>query len=161
MTGHRVFVFAKRRDAEQAYRDLRAAAFAPDQLSLFVHASPPHVRRETTGADRAADVGGTAGAELGGVGGALAGLGLLSAPGIGPLLAVGPLAAALTGAITGSALGGVAGSLAGLGVAEAEAFATEQNLKEGRAVLVVDCGDRCEAADRLAESAGALSPADL
>jgi hypothetical protein len=94
---------------------------------------------------------------LGGVGGALAGLGLLSVPGIGPLLAVGPLAAALTGAITGGVLGGVAGSLAGLGVGEAEALASEAHLKAGRSVLVVDCGARCEDAEGVASKAGALS----
>jgi hypothetical protein len=162
MTDRRVFIFPTRRAAEAAYRDLRAAGFGPHDLDLFVHAAPPHHRHETTEADRAVDVGGAAGAEVGsaagGVGGALAGLGLLPVPGVGPLLAVGPLAAALTGAIAGGALGGFAGSLAGLGVAEAEAFASEQHLKAGRSVLAVDCGARCAEAERLARAAGALPP---
>lgn len=161
MTGRRVFVFPKLRLAEQAYQVLHEAGFGPEQLSLFAHANPSPSRSESTGADRAADVGGAAGAELGGLGGALAGLGLLSAAAGGPLLAVGPLAAALTGALTGGALGGVAGSLAGLGVAQAEAFATEQHLKAGRAVLVVDCMERCADAERLAAEAGALMRDDL
>lgn len=161
MSARRIFVFAKRRAAEAAYRGLRGAGFEPQDLTLFVHAAPPHVRGERTAADHAADLGGAAGAELGGaaggVGGALAGLGLLSIPGVGSLLAVGPLAAALTGAITGSALGGVAGSLAGFGVAEAEALASEEHLKAGRSILVVDCGARCEEAERLASKAGSIS----
>ncbi len=71
----------------------------------------------------------------GGPGGLLAGLGLLVVPGFGPLLAVGPVAAALTGAITGGALGGVAGSLIGAGVAEASALAAEKHLAAGRAIM--------------------------
>lgn len=161
MRFRRVFVFPQRRAAEQAYRSLHEAGFGPRDLTLFVHAAPPQ-RRGETAADHAADVGGAAGADLGsvagGVGGALAGLGLLSIPGVGPLLAVGPLAAAFTGAMTGGALGGFAGSLAGFGAAEAEALASEERLKAGRSVLVVECGARCEVAERLAREAGAMSP---
>ena len=58
-------------------------------------------------------------------------------PGFGPLLAVGPVAAALTAAITGGALGGVAGSLIGAGVAEASALAAEKHLAAGRAIVTV------------------------
>jgi hypothetical protein len=49
----------------------------------------------------------------------------------GPVLAVGPLAAAVTGAIAGAATGGFAGSLAGLGISEAEAIAAQRHMKAG------------------------------
>jgi hypothetical protein len=160
MTDQRIFVFSRRRAAVEAYRVLRAAGFRASDLSLLVHASPPQDRETRTAADRAADAAGVAGAEIGGaaggVVGALAGLGLLPIPGVGPLLAVGPLAAALTGAITGGALGGLAGSLAGFGVTEAEARASEAHLKAGRSVLIVACGARCKEAEGLAREAGAL-----
>ncbi len=67
----------------------------------------------------------------GGAGGLFAGLGLLVIPGFGPLLVVGPVAAALTGAITGGAVGGVAGSLISAGVAEASALAAESIFRPG------------------------------
>jgi hypothetical protein len=50
---------------------------------------------------------------LGGVGGLLAGLAGLAIPGIGPILAAGPIAAALSGAPGGAGLGAVTGGLIG------------------------------------------------
>lgn len=62
---------------------------------------------------------------------------MLVVPGFGPLLAVGPVAAALSGAITGGALGGFAGSLIGAGVFEPSALAAEKYLVAGRAIVTV------------------------
>ncbi len=133
--------FATRKAAEQAYKDLIGLGVPPDDISLFVHADPPRAGRRETPLDHDIDAGGVVGASVstlaGGAGGLLAGLGLLVIPGFGPLLAVGPVAAALTGAITGGALGGFAGSLIGAGVSEASALMAEKHLAAGSAIITV------------------------
>lgn len=133
--------FSTRKAAEQAYEDFVGLGVSPDDISLFVHAKPPEDSSQDSVLDQDIDVGGKVGASVsalaGGAGGLLAGLGLLMVPGIGPLFAVGPLAAALTGAIAGGALGGVAGSLIGAGVAEASALAAEKHLAAGRSIVTL------------------------
>ncbi len=68
---------------------------------------------------------GTTGAVAGGVLvgalGWLVGIGSLAIPGVGPLIAAGPILAALTGAAAGGAVGGLTGGLIGLGIPEYEA----------------------------------------
>lgn len=54
------------------------------------------------------------GATAGGAIGLIAGLGMLLLPGIGPVLAAGPLAAAITAAAGGAAIGATAGTLVGV-----------------------------------------------
>src|SRR5207249_8369893 len=62
--------------------------------------------------------GAAVGAGLGGLVGMLAGMAGLTVPGIGPLLAAGPLAAALSGLITGGVTGAIAGALSAVGLPE-------------------------------------------
>ena len=90
------------------------------------------------------------GAKLGLVGGILVGVAALAIPGLGPLLAVGPLAAAMgltgvagtaiTGAGIGTAVGGIGalvGSLVKLGVPHAEAEALHGDIQAGGVLLSV------------------------
>ncbi len=159
---HELAVFPSLPAAESVCHRLVKAGFAEDDISLFVQVPIKNAAPSTGGAatDDAIDVGGVAGAEIGsatgGIGGLLAGLGLLAIPGVGPMLAVGPVAAALTGAITGGALGGVAGSLIGLGISEAEAVAAEKHMKAGRAVVIVSCGDHRDEARAVLRATGAI-----
>lgn len=59
--------------------------------------------------------------------------------GVGPLLAAGPIVAALAGAGVGSAIGGVAGALIGMGLPEIEAKRYEEEIKRGRILVSVHC----------------------
>ncbi len=160
-----VAIFPSRRTAEPAVQALLAAGFLASDISLFVQAPVKDDRPKTRGSqmDDPIGVGGEVGAGLGaaagGLGGLLAGFGLLAIPGLGPVLAVGPLAAALTGAITGGALGGFAGSLVGEGVSEVEAIAAEHHVKAGRVVVIVQCRDRCEEALAILHEKGAVPAA--
>jgi hypothetical protein len=125
-------------DAQGAVRGLLDAGFDRDEISLIGHAD-----HETAGAaERASDiaVGAGAGAALGGLGGLLLGVGALAIPGIGPVLAVGPIATALAGAGIGAAAGGVIGALSDLGVPEDEARYYAEGLRRG-GVLVALRGD--------------------
>lgn len=67
----------------------------------------------------------------------MAAAGIIAIPGVGPILAVGPLAATLTGAATG----GVAGALADWGVPAGAGKKYEEDVKAGQTVVAVDCKD--------------------
>src|SRR5436189_3456172 len=65
--------------------------------------------------------GATSGAVIGGALGWLAGIGAIAIPGVGPLIAAGPIIGALTGVGVGGTVGGIAGGLIGAGIPEYEA----------------------------------------
>ena len=78
---------------------------------------------------------------MGGGLGWLVGIGALAIPGVGPLIAAGPIVAALTGVGVGGAIGGIAGALIGMGIPEYEAKRYEGRIKEGGILLSVHCDD--------------------
>jgi hypothetical protein len=156
---HLLRVFRTRREAEAALGALLDGGFKSSHLSLILQS--PVVNQEHGAAAAIEDAVGTSGnigagigGVVGGFGGILAGLGLVAVPGLGPILAIGPIAAALTGALMGSAVGGVAGALIGLGVSEVEAAECERHLRQGQVVLVVHCGYDCAPALRIIRAAG-------
>lgn len=92
------------------------------------------------------------GGTLGGVTGLLAGVGALAIPGVGPIIAAGPLAATLTGAVAG----GVAGALVDYGIPSNESHGYEKRLKEGDVLLMVRAdAPEVDKAQRLFEDHGA------
>jgi hypothetical protein len=95
-----------------------------------------------------AGVGAGVGAAIGGIGGLLVGLGALTIPGIGPVIAAGPLAVALStltgagvGALTGGVTGGLLGALIGLGVPEQEAEYYAEGVRRGGVLVTVQVDD--------------------
>lgn len=101
--------------------------------------------------------GAAAGAVFGGALGWLAGIGALAIPGVGPLIAAGPIMAALSGAAVGAATGGVVGGLIGLGMPEYEAKQYESKLRDGNVMLGVhtDNADEAKEAERIFKEYGA------
>ncbi len=98
-----------------------------------------------------------AGGAVGGALGLLAGIGALAIPGVGPLIAAGPIMAALSGGAAGAAFGGVTGALVGLGIPEIEAKQYEGKVKSGSILLSVHVEDdeqRLEA-ERILTASGA------
>ena len=79
--------------------------------------------------------------------GLLAGIGALAIPGVGPLIAAGPIMGALSGAAVGAATGGLAGALIGLGIPEYEAKRYEGKIKGGSTLISVHT-DSSEARDQ-------------
>jgi tetrahydromethanopterin S-methyltransferase subunit C len=110
-----------------------------------------------TKAPEGAAAGAGAGGVLGGTLGLLAGIGALAIPGVGPLIAAGPVLAALSGAAAGAAVGGLTGALVGLGIPELEARAYEGKVKSGNILIAVhtDAREAEKAAEQILKEAGA------
>jgi len=125
---------------------LRTAGFAPSDISVL---APDRggVRdlghQNATKAPEGAATGAGTGAILGGALGWLAGIGALAIPGVGPLIAAGPIIATLSGLAVGGTLGGFTGALVGMGIPEYEAQQYAGKLREGNILLCVhaDNGD--------------------
>jgi len=103
---------------------LRAAGFRNTDISVLLPenaGSKDFVHQKDTKAPEGATAGATSGAVVGGIVGRLAGIGALGIPGIGPLIAAGPIVAMLAGAGAVGAAGGIVGTLVGLGIPEYEA----------------------------------------
>jgi hypothetical protein len=77
--------------------------------------------------------------------GLLVGLGVIAIPGIGPFLAAGPLAAALTGGAIGATAGGMAGALIHHGVSEEEAGFYSSAVERGGILVTVKTAKKREA----------------
>lgn len=96
-----------------------------------------------------AAAGAVGGTVVGGTLGVLAGLGALAIPGIGPVVAAGPLLAGLAGAGVGAATGGLVGALADAGVPDEDAQYYNDGVAKGGALVSVrtDDGRAQQAAD--------------
>ena len=94
---------------------------------------------------------------MGGVVGWLAGIGALAIPGVGPLIAAGPIVALLAGAGAVGAAGGIVGTLVGLGMPEYEAKRFEGRVRSGGTLISVHCDNSewVKRAKRLLEDTGA------
>jgi hypothetical protein len=97
------------------------------------------VHHKDTKAPEGATTGAASGAVLGGVVGWLAGIGALAIPGLGPLIAAGPIMGMLAGAGAAGVAGGIVGSLVGMGIPEYEAKRYEGRVKAGGILLSVHC----------------------
>lgn len=139
-----VGVFSTVEQAQRAVEDLKASGYAAENISLIAKdRSKVDTLHETTDAvAENAGTGAVAGGILGGLGGLLLGLGALAIPGVGPIIAAGPLAATLTGAAAGGLTGGLLGALTGLGVEETEAALYEKNFESGDILVIADTDDK-------------------
>jgi hypothetical protein len=126
--------------AKRIVDDLRAAGFPSSCVSILFpdRGSVRELAHEAhTKAPEGASAGAGAGALLGGALGWLSGAGMLAIPGLGVLIAAGPILATLSGAATGAAVGGVSGALIGYAIPEFEAKLYEQRLQDGHILLSV------------------------
>src|SRR3979411_2465718 len=147
MAGKNTAVFGLYRtqgDVEYAVDLLRAEGFRNTDISVLFpenQGTKDFAVQKNTKAPEGTATGATTGAVVGGTLGWLAGIGALAIPGVGPLIAAGPIVAALTGVGVGGAIGGIAGALVGMGIPEYEAKRYEGRVKEGGILLSVHCDD--------------------
>jgi uncharacterized protein (TIGR02271 family) len=99
------------------------------------------------------------GGVTGGVAGLLASLAGLAIPGIGPVLAAGPLVAALTGAGVGAVAGGLIGALTSAGVPEEHARYYEEGIRRGGTLVTVAASD--SDADEVMDIMNRHNPVDI
>ena len=131
--------------AEQIVSELQSGAgiSSADISVLFPdkRGTKDFAHEHNTKAPEGATIGVSAGGAIGGTIGLLAGIGALAIPGVGPLIAAGPLLAALSGAAAGAAVGGVTGALVGLGIPELEAKSYEGKIRGGNLLIAVHTSD--------------------
>jgi hypothetical protein len=97
-----------------------------------------HSREDNAGSSTAVV---TSSVAVGGTLGLIAGVGAMAIPGIGPILAAGPLLGALAGFGVGGALGGAIDAADATGLPELGARRYEGHIREGGILLSVQCHD--------------------
>ena len=135
-------IYAGVSQAEHAVDALMQAGFESGDISVLLpdtRSTREFAHHKDTKAPEGATTGVTAGGIIGGALGVLAGIGTLAIPGIGPLIAAGPIVAGLAGLGAGGAVGGIVGALVGLGIPEYEAKRYEGRVRDGGVLLSVHC----------------------
>lgn len=149
-------LYTDRDRAEAGINRLRTV-YGSDQIGIVMRdteqaeelAERTDTKDHASSAGKGALAGGGVGGVLGGITGLLVGLGTITIPGVGPVVAGGALAAALgitggtaaAGAGLGAAAGGLVGALVGLGFPEDEAEYYERGIREGQILVTVQNGD--------------------
>lgn len=136
-----VGVYDTEQDAIAAIENLIKQGYYKEDISV-IGKNVDHVTDETgTAAEESAVTGVLTGGTLGGVTGLLIGAGALAIPGIGPIVAAGPIAASLMGILTGASIGGLTGALVGLGIPDEEAEYYGNSVKEGKILVLIEKSD--------------------
>lgn len=123
--------FDSREQAEQAVSALRNNGFYEELSVIAADKSKASADRGAAGGSVASGV--STGGVLGGLAGLAMGAGALAIPGIGPILAAGPIAGLLSGAATG----GIAGGLIDWGIPAERSRFYEGKVKEGKILASV------------------------
>lgn len=137
-------IYATPRTAEAAVDHLLRRGFTNPAISVLLpddESTRAFAHEKSTKAPEGTTTGAAAGGAIGGTLGLLAGIGALAIPGVGPLIAAGPIMATLAGVGVGGAVGGLVGALVGMGIPEYEAKRYEGRVKEGGILLSVHCDD--------------------
>ncbi len=144
-----VGLFNRIEEAQGAIKMLRDAGFNREDINLIARDAKGeysrHVESTKQGENQdireGAAAGAGVGAVIGGLGGLLLGLGALAIPGIGPVLAAGPIASTLIGAGAGAVTGGIVGSLVDLGIPKEHAEAYAEGIRRGGTLVTVRTPD--------------------
>ncbi|WP_010272803.1 general stress protein [Paenibacillus senegalensis] len=136
-----VGVLQSEQDAIKVIDELQKQGYRASDISVITKRKKEEeaIRKQTASeAEDGIATGAAAGGIVGGVTGLLAGLGALAIPGVGPIIAAGPIAAALSGAVIGAGTGGLVGGLIALGIAKSDAEDYSQFVDEGNILIIVE-----------------------
>ncbi len=131
-----VGVFRNEERAKEAIMELKRQGFDEREISLIARENKGRGGEEGAGAgenegftmsEQNVGDGALTGGAIGGIAGLLAGAGALLIPGVGPIIAAGPLAAFLTGIVGG----GLVGGLVDFGIPEERGRHYEERVKRG------------------------------
>lgn len=153
-------IYKTRLEAETAVDTMKAAGFRNTDISVLFpqnSGTQDFAHEKNTKAPEGATTGAGSGAAIGGALGWLAGIGVLAIPGVGPLIAAGPIMAALAGMGVGGTVGGIVGSLIGMGIPEYEAKRYDGRIRNGGILLSIHCenADWVNRAEETLEQTGA------
>ncbi|MFD2328733.1 general stress protein [Cohnella sp. GCM10020058] len=157
-----VGTFRNEQDVIGAIEALKAAGWSKDDISVVSHKREAvHHVDTVTGTNSAEGMvtGGVAGAFLGGTAGLLATAGLLFIPGLGPLLAAGPIATVIAGAAVGGSTGTLIGGLVGLGIPDREAEIYKTLVEQDHLLVIVKTGaENRSHVESIFQAFGAIEP---
>jgi heat induced stress protein YflT len=151
--------FETREQAAAAVDEIVAGGFAPDQVSVLGRHG--EVATLTPQGETAGHIatGAGIGAALGAFGAIAVGVAALVIPGLGPVLALGPFAAALPVAVAAGAAGGLIGFLRAQGLSPEEADRYAEHVRAGAYLVAVHASEDQEVqAEQLLADAGAEAP---
>ena len=135
-------IYATPATAENGVDHLLTQGFTNSAISVLLpddESTRAFAHEKNTKAPEGTATGVATGGTIGGTLGLLAGIGALAIPGVGPLIAAGPIMGALAGLGVGGAVGGIVGALVGMGIPEYEAKRFEGAVKDGGTLLSVHC----------------------
>ncbi len=137
-----VALYDDRSSAENAVKELVDRGFAREEISTMTPGEKDgEYVTENESRKEGAAVGAGIGATLGGIGGLLIGAGALFIPGVGPVIAAGPVVAMLASAGVGAAVGGVTGGLLGalvdMDIPEEQAHSYAEGIRRGGSLVTV------------------------
>ncbi len=155
---------AVRELVDRGFRRENISFMASDQSGAYSQAlkSSDVQTFQAAEANTGAGVGAGIGAAVGGLAGVLIGLGALAIPGVGPVLAAGPLAtvlAGLAGAGAGAVAGGVLGALVDMGIPEETAGYYAEGVRRGGTLVTVQVEDYLT--DKAVDILNRHNPVDL
>jgi hypothetical protein len=157
-----VGLYNGRGQAERAVQDLVNEGFSRDDVSVLAPGTVAASSADTPNigpiAELGSDMTAGTGAAIGGFAGFIAGMAALAIPGIGPVLAAGPLAAGIMGAGLGAAAGGIAGALKSHGIPETHAGRYSEAVGRGGCLVMVQTSEnRVDHAADVLDRNGAVS----
>ena len=163
MTTTVIGLYDRLEDAQNAVSELVSAGFPRENISIVAADTEgkfkTYVGAPGEDAGEGVATGAGVGAAVGGLGGLLIGIGALAIPGIGPVLAAGPLASALIGAGVGAVTGGLLGALVDAGVPEEQANLYAEGVRRGGTLVKVTASeDRVDEANRIMDR---FNPIDI
>ena len=146
--------------AQQAMRDLMDNGYMACDIGIVASNSQKDVPVDNGAPDdtgHAASDSALTGGVVGGAAGLAASLAALAIPGIGPIIAAGPLVAMLSGAGAGAVAGGLLGALTDTGVPEEHANYYAEAVRRGGALVTVKVDEsRADLASGILKANGAI-----
>ncbi|QFK70294.1 hypothetical protein F7984_02995 [Pradoshia sp. D12] len=134
-------VYDNGQDAVREVERLQKQGYQKEDISVVVkdkEKADKITSKTNTNVDSGLAAGATTGGILGGLTGLLAGVGALIIPGIGPIVAAGPIATTLGGIAAGAGAGGLTGALVGLGIPKDTADKYATDVEKGKILILVD-----------------------